>query len=179
MLEDDIQRGDVAKRQEYSNWRKLGFMDENNECSKDHRGDGSLWFWDSQEQLSRERHFWEEASETTTDTKSLILKIIPLHLMNPRQAKRLDNQDVYSSMLNFREIPLVSPDTFAFHSVWRVVEVRLKPWLSCAHNIVTGGAGFTEWQMSPHGPCPHHSPFTPLNMRGECIPFRPPSLDLK
>lgn len=37
--------GDVAKRQEYSNWRKLGFMDENNECSKDHRGDGSLWFW--------------------------------------------------------------------------------------------------------------------------------------
>lgn len=101
-------------------------MDENNECSKDHRGDGSLWFWDSQEQLSRERHFWEEASETTTDTKSLILKIIPLHLMNPRQAKRLDNQD-----------------------------------------------------MSPHGPSPRHSPSTPLNMRGECIPFRPPSLDLK
>lgn len=50
-------------------------------------------------------------------------------------------------MLNFRESPLVSPDTFAFHSVWRVVEVRLKPWLSCAHNIVTGGAGFTEWQI--------------------------------
>ncbi|XP_046761534.1 uncharacterized protein LOC107051951 isoform X3 [Gallus gallus] len=104
--------GDVAKRQEYSNWRKLGFMDENNECSKDHRGDGSLWFWDSQEQLSRERHFWEEASETTTDTKSLILKIIPLHLMNPRQAKRLDNQDATSLKSSENRTLLKSAEPF-------------------------------------------------------------------
>lgn len=36
-----------------------------------------------------------------------------------------------------------------------------------------------QTQVSPHGPCPCCSPSTPLNMRGECVPFRPPSLDLE
>ncbi|XP_040512246.1 uncharacterized protein LOC107051951 isoform X1 [Gallus gallus] len=183
--------GDVAKRQEYSNWRKLGFMDENNECSKDHRGDGSLWFWDSQEQLSRERHFWEEASgahgfQFNHDSKLIhrgLQKISELSFeevrkegscLNYNRYEELDSQDNSSSLDESQASQKVGQPR-----LWRVVEVRLKPWLSCAHNIVTGGAGFTEWQMSPHGPSPRHSPSTPLNMRGECIPFRPPSLDLK
>lgn len=42
----------------------LGFMDENNECSKDHRGDGSLWFWGKSQPIGLgPRRWWGNGLE--------------------------------------------------------------------------------------------------------------------